>query len=186
MTDPSPQFDPSAALMERCAREDGEEAFSELVGKFSAPVLNFFVRAGVGINDASDLTQEVFIRLWKRRKGYTPGAKFSTYLFTIARSVRIDDLRRKDSRRRTEKTWLENRDVLEAKPERPPHAEAVRRAVAALPEKLRDAVELGFFQNLPYAEVSQILSIPVGTVKSRVFNAVAKLKEMLEKEGIRL
>ena len=57
---------------------------------------------------------------------------------------------------------------------------------SALPEKLRDAVELGFFQNLPYAEVSQILSIPVGTVKSRVFNAVAKLKEMLEKEGIRL
>ena len=57
--------------------------------------------------------------------------------------------------------------------------EDVRRAVARLPEGLRDVVELGVFQDLPYAEVGKILKIPVGTVKSRMFNALRKLKELL-------
>ena len=55
----------------------------------------------------------------------------------------------------------------------------MRRAVARLPEGLRDVVELGVFQDLPYAEVGKILKIPVGTVKSRMFNALRKLKELL-------
>ena len=57
--------------------------------------------------------------------------------------------------------------------------ERVRRAVASLPPGLRDVVELGVFQDLPYAEVSEILGIPVGTVKSRMFNALKKLKELM-------
>ena len=57
--------------------------------------------------------------------------------------------------------------------------EAVRRAVAQLSPGLRDVVELGVFQSLPYADVGEILGIPVGTVKSRMFNALRKLKEIL-------
>ena len=65
------------------------------------------------------------------------------------------------------------------KPPAPAEGEDVRRAVARLPEGLRDVVELGVFQDLPYAEVGKILKIPVGTVKSRMFNALRKLKELL-------
>ena len=61
--------------------------------------------------------------------------------------------------------------------------EDVRRAVARLPESMREVVELGVFQDLPYAEVSEILGIPVGTVKSRMYNAIRKLKEMLDDKG---
>ena len=61
--------------------------------------------------------------------------------------------------------------------------EDVRRAVARLPEPMREVVELGVFQDIPYAEVSEILGIPVGTVKSRMYNAIRKLKEMLDDKG---
>lgn len=63
--------------------------------------------------------------------------------------------------------------------EAPAEGEDVRRAVSQLPQGLRDVVELGVFQDLPYAEIGQILKIPVGTVKSRMFNALRKLKELL-------
>ncbi len=57
--------------------------------------------------------------------------------------------------------------------------ERVRLAVASLPPGMRDVVELGVFQDLPYAEVAEILGIPAGTVKSRMFNALRKLKELM-------
>ena len=58
--------------------------------------------------------------------------------------------------------------------------ERVRRAVASLPPGMRDVVELGVFQDLPYADVAEILGIPEGTVKSRMFNALRKLKELMD------
>ena len=171
--------DPDAAAMAAVARNGDAGAFSWLVEKYRAKVLNFFLRQGVSIHDGEDLAQQTFIRVWKARAGYSPDARFSTFLFTVARSARVDDIRRKDARRRVEEGWRENRDVLAAAGAPRRAGAAVRAAVAALSPPLREVVELAGFQEMPYAEVSAVLGIPEGTVKSRMFNAVAKLKAAL-------
>ena len=158
-----------------------DELMSE-AGKFRRNLLNFFWRSGVSPFEGEDLVQETYLRLWKYRREYKPTAKLSTFLFLLARQVRLDALRSDTRRERREKEWgSERTDVQEASPacER----DEVRRAVARLPDPMREVVELGVFQELPYAEVAEILGIPVGTVKSRMYNAIRKLKELLDDKG---
>lgn len=167
------------------ARDDDDDAFGELVRRHQKKILNFFVRSGVQY-DCEDLVQQTFLRLYRYRKRYVASAKFTTFLFLLARQVWIDELRR---RKRHERLI----DELSAEPEPltghsaplPVHAAVagsmdLAQALASLPEGLRQVVELGVYQDLPYAEVSKILGIPVGTVKSRMFNALRKLREFLE------
>ena len=156
---------------------DDERLFSE-ARKFERKLVNFFWRQGVSITECEDLVQETYLRLWNYRRQYRPSAKLSTFLFLLARQVRIDALRRSNRREAREEAWGRDRqDVQE--PERC-EREDVRWAVSRLSEPLRDVVELGVFQDLPYAEVAEILGIPVGTVKSRMSNALKKLKEIFD------
>jgi len=145
-------------------------------------LLNFFLRQGVSFSEGQDLLQETYLRLWKYRADYRPTAKLSTFVFMIARQVRIDALRRQKRRESREERWGKERPDVAMPPDNDAH-EAVRMAVARLSEPLRDVVELGVFQDLPYLEVSEILGIPVGTVKSRMSNAIKKLKEIFDEQG---
>ncbi len=147
--------------------------------KFEKNLLNFFWRQGVSYSEGEDLVQETYLRLWKYRGEYKPTAKLSTFLFLMARQVRIDALRRDTRREVREERWGEEREDVQQAGEKMVR-EDVRWAVARLTEPLREVVELGVFQDLPYAEVAEILSIPVGTVKSRMSNALKKLKEIFD------
>ena len=150
--------------------------------KFEKNLLNFFWRQGVSVSEGEDLVQETYLRLWKYRADYRPTAKLSTFLFLMARQVRIDALRRQTRRENREMRWGEDRPTAEG-PRTGGEREDVRWAVARLSEPLRDVVELGVFQDLPYADVADILGIPVGTVKSRMSNALKKLKEIFDERG---
>ena len=173
-----------AALMHR-VRADDRDAFAVLVRRHEKMLLNFFARSGVQY-DCEDLVQQTFLRLYRYRNRYVATAKFTTFLFLLARQVWIDELRRRKRRERLA-------EGLSAEPH-PEFAESaaveagaaggmdLERALAMLPESLRQVVELGVYQDLPYAEVAEILKIPVGTVKSRMFSALAKLRTFLEKE----
>jgi len=169
-------------LMLRVRDGDGE-AFAVLVRRHQKMLLNFFARSGVQY-DYEDLVQQTFLRLYRYRDRYVATAKFTTFLFLLARQVWIDELRR---RKRHERLVA----GLSAEPN-PDYVDSeaadatasgemdLKRALEALPEGLRQVVELGVYQDLPYAEISKILDIPVGTVKSRMFNALAKLRAFLE------
>ena len=149
--------------------------------KFERNLLNFFWRQGVSISEGEDLVQETYLRLWNYRREYKPTAKLSTFLFLIARQVRIDALRRQTRREIREERWGKEQPDTQQ-----PDSYAiddVHWAVSRLSEPLREVVELGVFQDLPYAEVAEILSIPVGTVKSRMSNALKKLKEIFNEQG---
>lgn len=171
-----------AALMLR-VRADDRDAFAALVKRHQKMLLNFFARSGVQY-DCEDLVQQTFLRLYRYRDRYTPTAKVTTFLFLLARQVWIDELRRRKRHQR-----LVAGLAAEPHPEQvePVAADAgaaggldLEQALATLPEGLRQVVELGVYQDLPYAAIAEILSIPVGTVKSRMFNALAKLREFLE------
>ena len=156
----------------------GEELLVE-ARKFEKNLLNFFWRQGVSYSEGEDLVQETFLRLWKYRAEYRPTAKLSTFLFLMARQVRLDGLRHDSRKERREERWGKKQPVRQEPPV-PGVREDVRWAVGQLTEPLREVVELGVFQDLPYAEVSEILGIPVGTVKSRMSNALRKLKEIFD------
>ena len=157
-----------------------EELMAE-ARKLEPNLLNFFWRQGVSHFEGEDLVQETYLRLWKYRREYEPTAKLSTFLFLLARQVRVDALRRRTRRESREGRWGREQPVSQ-----PPAAacerEDVRWALARLSEPLRDVVELGVFQDLPYAEIAKILGVPVGTVKSRMSNAIRKLKEIMDDE----
>ena len=164
------------------ARAGDRDAFGRLVTRYQKTLLNFFIRSGVQYDDGEDLVQQTFIRLYRYRNRYQPRAKFTTFMFLLARQVWIDDLRK---RKRAERL----RDALTREAEVPAGVSVspseksgldVAAAVAALPEAMRQVVELGVYQDLPYAEVARILDIPAGTVKSRMFNAIRLLREHLE------
>jgi RNA polymerase sigma-70 factor (ECF subfamily) len=149
--------------------------------KFEKNLLNFFWRQGVKESEGEDLVQETYLRLWKYRGEYEPTAKLSTFLFLMARQVRIDALRRQTRREAREESWgMESSSSAAPDVGRVDAREDVRWALAKLSEPLREVVELGVFQDLPYAEVGAVLGIPVGTVKSRMSNALKKLKEVLD------
>lgn len=157
----------------------GEELIVE-ARKFEKNLLNFFWRQGVSYFEGEDLVQETYLRLWNYRKEYKPSAKLSTFLFLMARQVRLDALRRQTRRETREETW--GREQPQTQPPAVQSREDVRWAVSRLSDPLREVVELGVFQDLPYAEVAEILGIPVGTVKSRMSNALKKLKEIFDDE----
>ena len=149
--------------------------------KSEKKLLNFFVRHGVSQSESEDLVQETYLRLWNYRKAYQRTARLSTFLFLIARQVRIDALRRRFRRETREESWMAERPE-----EEPPRTYGAKEdalwAVAQLSEPLREVVELGVFRELPDAEVGEMLGIPVGTVKSRMSNALKRLKEIFDEE----
>ena len=149
--------------------------------KFEKNLLNFFWRQGVSYSEGEDLVQETYLRLWKYRREYKPSAKLSTFLCLMARQVRIDALRRQTRCESREESWGREQPTSEG-PKAFGVREDVRWAVARLSEPLRDVIELGVFQDLPYAEVAEILGIPVGTVKSRMHNAVKELGEIFDEQ----
>ena len=159
-----------------------DEALMAEARKFEKNLLNFFWRQGVSYSEGEDLVQETYLRLWKYRREYKPTAKLSTFLFLMARQVRIDALRRQARREIREESWGREQPTSEG-PKAFGVREDVRWALAKLSEPLRDVIELGVFQDLPYAEVAEILGIPVGTVKSRMHNALKELKEIFDEQG---
>jgi RNA polymerase sigma-70 factor (ECF subfamily) len=165
--------------MARACQGD-RDAFAELVRRHQRPLLNFFRHCGVS-RDAEDLVQLTFVRLYRYRDRYTPRAKLTTFLYLLARQVWIDELRRRHREERL-------RRGLEAEPapdtgaaDRPENGRMdVAQALAALPEGLRLVVVMSIYQHLPYAEIATALRIPVGTVKSRMFNALRQLRQIME------
>ena len=158
-------------------RQGDPEALAALVRRHQQSLLNFFARLGAYI-DAEDLTQDTFVRVFRYRFRYRPSAKFTTFLYTLARHARADHLRRMKKQETVfERVANETGDGSGIQPADAGARMDVGEAVDLLPEKLRLVVVLSVMQGLPYDEVGAILDIPVGTVKSRMFLALRQLRE---------
>ncbi len=164
-------------------REGNKSAFSELVTRNQQSLVNFFRRSGVG-TDAEDLAQDTFIRIYNYRDRYRPSAKFTTFLYMIARQVRIDWLRRRGRRRELQEQIADDPSAIPSVVIS--HGRAARLdaglLLKALPDAMREVVVLNFYQGLRYSEISELLDLPEGTVKSRMFNALRRMREMLERD----
>lgn len=170
------------------------DAFDELVDRHERRLVSFFYHRSWDRHLSEDCAQEVFVRLYTHAGTYVPQAKFTTYLFRIAHNYWIDRLRA--GRHRHAQSLDAGADGPGgalgdhlASPEPTPveastHRETtdrVRRAIDRLPADQRMVVLLSETQGLRYDEISEILGVPVGTIKSRMHAAVQRLKELLAK-----
>lgn len=177
-------------LIRRAAAKD-EAAFEKLLTLHEKSVYNLCFRMAGNAEDARDLTQEVFLRVWRTLGQYQFDAAFTTWLYRLTQNVCIDHLRREKRRRHTSLTVLDADDAEKelSVPDPAPLPEeqvlyrekqrAIREAMDALPEEQRVILELRVVRELPYEEISDVLGIPAGTVKSRLARARIALKKLL-------
>ncbi|MDR1383747.1 MAG: sigma-70 family RNA polymerase sigma factor [Planctomycetaceae bacterium] len=187
--------DPDVRLMLQ-VREDDATAFEELMIRYQGRVFSI-LRHITGNHDlAEDLTQDVFLRVFRARKNYTPGAKFSTWLFTITNNVAINALRSK--RRKPEHQFIfsgESTDSMATIDNSVPEKsalmptrqldsqeiqETVRMAITTLNDNQRMAVLLNKFEGMNYADIAQVMKLTPQAVKSLLCRARTNLRTVLE------
>jgi len=185
-------LDPDVRLMLQ-VRDDNAAAFEELVLRYQTRLISVLEHLVPSREQAEDLAQEVFLRVFRARKTYEPGARFSTWLFTIANNVASNALR-SISRRREIHLDYGNSDMkpLEqlaaAKSSLMParqldnseRAELVRAAINQLNERQRMALLLAKFEGLSYAEIADTMGMSVKAIKSLLSRARNNLRLSLE------
>lgn len=173
--------DPDVLLMKEVATGD-EAALRMLIQKWQNPLINFFYRSLQSREQAEDLTQTLFIKLYQAAPRYKATAKFSTYLFAIARRLLINEYRR------SQRKPLDLVDPAEMKGsvsgrkelETMEIEEAFQLALRELPENHREALLLYKQQELSYQEISEILGVPESSVKTWIFRGRQRLRESLK------
>jgi len=173
--------DPDVVLMEQVAA-GSETAFVDLVHRHQNALLNFFTRMGA-YSDGEDLVQETFLRLFRYRERYKPTARFTTFLYVLARNTWADRGRKAMRRERlTLRLQTEMEIVSETTRPEPSAGMDVQEALGRLSPKLREVIVLNVFQGMRYQEIADILQIPLGTVKSRINLALHALREVFSEQ----
>jgi len=186
-------LDPDAALMLRVKRGD-RGAFTALVEKYKQPVMNLVARTLRDETEAEDVAQNVFIQVHKSAARYQPSAKFTTWLFTIARNLCLNEIRRRsrhpadsiDAAPNTDDD-LPARQFEDVKTFAPDDAalhgelaEKIEEALAGLPENQRTAIILFQRQEMSYEEIADVLDTSLSATKSLIFRGREVLKERLK------
>jgi RNA polymerase sigma-70 factor (ECF subfamily) len=190
MTPATPDEQDRADMARLVAGHD--PALDELMGRHAERLYNYLLRVVQNETDAADLAEESFVRVYQNRARFRPAHRFSTWLYTIATNL-ARDLQR--HRARHPNVSLEGepgepgRDLRETLPEGKPNprellvaterAEAVRKAVAALPEDLRVPLVLAEYEDKSYAEIAEILQCSAKAVEMRLYRARQDLRTKL-------
>ena len=181
------------ALIEATKQGD-ETAFAEIVSRYRNPITNYLYRLLNDYEEAVDLAQETFVRVYFAAERYHTGYAFSTYLYRIATNLAISEMRRRKRRKLLSLTGLfqpehESETAFDPADENPlpdenlledEQKQVIARAIAAMPEKYRLPIVLRDIEGKSYEEVAEILNLGLGTTKSRISRARGLLKEKLK------
>ena len=185
--------DPDAALMLR-VRQGDTRAFAALVEKYQQPVMNVAYRMLRDATEAEDLAQAVFVQVFKSAHRYQVSSKFSTWLFTIARNLCLNEIRRR-SRHPTDSIEARHSEQDDqpppqfedkhtaSPPERLLHGELIEKieeALAALPENQRLAIALCRQEELSYEDIARVLGCSLSATKSLIHRGRETLKQRLK------
>jgi RNA polymerase sigma-70 factor (ECF subfamily) len=164
------------------------QAFACLFEHFAPRIKGFMLRGGCAPTLAEEIAQEALVTVWRKAALYRPGqAAVSTWVYTIARNLRIDLHRRQAGVVELDEPVLQALEhEADAAPERPEEQlwsgqlqQRVRQALAQLPAEQAQVVRLSFFEEQAHGEIARMLGLPLGTVKSRIRLAVAQLRRLL-------
>jgi RNA polymerase sigma-70 factor (ECF subfamily) len=172
-------------------KEGHDASFDLLLQRYRTPLVNFLYRMVRDVATAEDLAQEVFLRVYRARKQYSPTAKFTTWLFRIATNLALNSVR--DNRHRMMEVSIDAPAGEDQAPMELPTREMridehmaerdragfIRRAVASLPEKQRVAVLLHKYEEMDYGEIAKVLDCSESALKSLLFRAYETLRVQL-------
>jgi RNA polymerase sigma-70 factor, ECF subfamily len=177
-----------------CRFQKGDEtAFKRLLERYQDRIINYVYRMVGNVDTATDITQEVFIKIYLNAGRYLPGSRFAPWLYRIASNLAINEIRRKKRWRflsideptsdtdRSYSVVLPDEKTVSADRvvEQKESSEKVEKALSKVPVKYRTPLILREIEGYDYDEISQILNIPRGTVKSRLNRGRALLKTTL-------
>jgi RNA polymerase sigma-70 factor (ECF subfamily) len=184
--------------MARLARGH-EAALNELMSRHGERLFHYLIRSLQDENDAADLAQETFVRVFQNRSKFNPGQKFTTWLYAIASNL-VRDRYRWRSRHPQVSLDAENSQTETSLKDTLPNADgtpdqdlqteerahSVRTALAALPQELRQPLILAVYQEMPQAQIAAILKCSVKAVETRIYRAKQQLRlrlaEMMQAE----
>lgn len=171
-------------LMEAVAARGDRAAFGRLYAEYAPRLKAFLMRGGLGAVEAEDIAQEAMVRVWRKARLFDPAkASVSTWIFAIARNLRIDHLRR---RSRPEADLEEREEEADLAPladenvDRRAREARIREVFASLPPNQHEVVLLHFYEDEPHSAIAKRLNLPLGTVKSRLRLAFARIRRELE------
>jgi len=185
-------LDPTDEALVRSVLAGDRERFELLVARYEKRLVNYLNRMVRNLDEAHDLTQEVFIRVYQALDRYDSQYRFSTWLFRVAQNAAIDVIRK----RRIQLVPLTRRadegseatvdlDLPDAQPSALATLEgreldaAIRTAIDALPWEYRELILLRHYGELAYEEIAEVKAMPLGTVKNKLFRARQMLKQQL-------
>ena len=178
------------SLVERIL-EGERDLFTKLMSRYEKRVINYVYRITHRYEEAHDLTQEIFVKVYLALDRYDPKYQFSTWLFRIAQNSAIDALRKKnvtevplvrqteDEPSGKEREFADSGITPERALKNKQLGAAIDRAVEDLPTDYRELIQLRHFAELSYEEIASMKKLPLGTVKNKLFRARNLLKEAL-------
>jgi RNA polymerase sigma-70 factor, ECF subfamily len=166
------------------------ERFGDLVERYQGRLVNYLFRLLRNLDEAHELAQEVFLKVYQVLDRYDPQYRFSTWLFRVAQNAAIDQIRRRRLKLvslHQEDAEGEGRDWDLPSADRGPYGhlrnrergEALQEAIDALPWEYRELILLRHYGELPYEEIARLKRMPLGTVKNKLFRGRQMLKERL-------
>ena len=174
--------------------QDGDiNAYNKIVYRYKDRLLNFIYRFLNDLDRSEDLVQDTLLKLYTHKDSYQEIAKFSTWLYTIAANLARTELRKLKRRKTFSVTELsyEDREFIISSSDADPSDDHlshnfeknVQKALLALPDDFKTIIILRDIQELSYDEISKIVELPLGTVKSRINRGRVKLQQLLKKKG---
>ncbi len=159
-------------------------AFERLIDKYQKPIYNLGMRMFGNSDDAEDLTQNVFVKSWERMESYDPKYKFFSWLYRIAinESLNLSNREKKKERIEFEERY-ETGASVEKEFDKNEQSKNIHNALLEVEIDYRTILILRHYMDLSYAEIAELIAIPEKTVKSRLFSARQKLKDILLKQG---
>ena len=189
-TDQTEQLNTRSLALMALVKTGDHRAFEELVGLHQNSLIGTAMRLLGNLDDAHDLVQQVFVRIWKSAPRYEPTAKFTTWMFTILRNLAFNEYRRRGRHpvqsleADAEEFGHQIQDLHTTSPDegalQNELERAIDEAILSLPETPRIAVSLRRFEDLPYEEIAEILNMSLSAVKSLLFRARNDLREKLK------
>ncbi len=182
---PARQWGSMSDLLSRIANDRSDEAFRSLFKEYAPRVRHYMLRQGAEPDLADELAHETLVTVWRKAALYSAEkGSPATWIFTIARNLRIDRIRR-------QRPWQELTDEhaasipssdepADSMVEQQQRQVRVQAALRDLPPEQVEVVTLAFIEGLPHSEIAERLSLPLGTVKSRIRLAYSKLRGALE------
>ena len=174
-------------------QEGDISAYNQIVYRYKDRLLNFIYRFLNDLDRAEDLVQDTLLKLYTHKDSYKEIAKFSTWLYTIAANLARTELRKLKRRKTFSVTELsyEDREFIISSSDNDPSDDhlsenferKVQQALLELPDDFKTIIILRDIQELSYDEISKIVELPLGTVKSRINRGRVKLQQLLKKKG---